>query len=214
MNETIPDQKQTLLYRLLGMPQFYRLSQKVFGKNKLYKILLKEYIKQKEGDSILDIGCGTADIVEFLAEKINYVGFDVNPRYINYAKNKFISNKNKIKLYNKRVNEADAKAFEKFDFIISIGVVHHLNDLEAINLFKLGFELLKPGGNIITVDPTVNDADSKIAKFITKRDRGEHVRLANQYKIIANKVFKNVSVIVRKDLLYISQSNCITICKK
>jgi SAM-dependent methyltransferase len=204
-------EQKTWLYHLLNMPVLYKFSQKAFGKYRLYRKITKDYINAKDGDLILDIGCGTADIVKFLPKGIQYVGFDVNAKYIIYARNKY---KDKAKLYNMRVSETNASEFGKFDFIISIGVIHHLSDSEAIDLFQLGYNLLKPGGVIITLDPAFCDADNSIAKFVTRMDRGKNVRIPEQYKSIANRVFQNAEIIIRNDLIFVPQSNCILLCKK
>jgi 2-polyprenyl-3-methyl-5-hydroxy-6-metoxy-1,4-benzoquinol methylase len=205
------DQKQTWLYRLLSSPQLYRITQNFFGRKKGYQILLNEYMILKEGNSVLDIGCGTADIVDFFPANINYVGFDINSRYIEYAQAKY---KDKVKLFCKRVSEADAVTLEKFDYIISLAVVHHLNDEEAIDLYRLGMGLLKPEGIMIIIDPTRNNSDSFIAKLLTNHDRGEHIRFPNQYEQIAKKVFPKVDVYIRNDMINIAQSICIIVCKK
>lgn len=205
------DQKQTWLYRLLSSPQLYRITQNVFGRKKGYLMLLNEYLILKEGDSVLDIGCGTADIVDFFSVNINYIGFDINPGYIEYAQSKY---KDKVKLFCKRVSEADANTLEKFDYIISLAVVHHLNDEEAINLYRLGMGLLKTDGIMITVDPTRNNSDSFIAKLLTNNDRGKHIRFPNQYEQLAKTVFSKADSYIRNDFINIAQSACIIVCKK
>lgn len=212
MKTTSHDQKQTYLYRLLSSPQLYKISQNFFGRRKGYRILLNEYMLLKEGNSVLDIGCGTADIVDFLPANINYVGFDINSRYIAYAQAKY-KDKDKVKLFCKRVSEADA-TLEKFDYIISMAVVHHLNDDEAINLYRLGMELLKSEGVMIIIDPTRNNSDSFIAKLLTNNDRGEHIRFPNEYEKLAKNVFPKVDVYIRNDMINIDQSICVIVCKK
>lgn len=208
MENTTEDQKQTLFYRLLSTPQLYILSQNIFNKNNVYKTLVEEYIKPKPGEKILDIGCGTADIVNFIPDGVKYVGFDINSRYINYAKKRY---KDRVELYCKRINEADAKSFNEFDYVISVGVVHHIGDLEAIKLFQLGKHLLKKDGIMITCDPTFNESDNFFAKFMTNNDRGEHVRLIEDYKSLASEVFSSVKAEIRKDMLNVAQSECVMV---
>lgn len=211
MENTFNDQKKSFFYRLLATPQLYRLSQNIFNKNKAYKALINEYLQPTDGDKILDIGCGTACIVDFIPPKVSYVGFDLNSRYIEYAQNKY---KDRVRLYAKRVGEAESNSFEKFDHVIAIGIVHHISDEESIKLFQLGYDLLKPGGKMITYDPTINIEDNLIAKWMTRNDRGEHIRYPNDYKVIAEKVFDSTEIHVRKDLLNVAQSICITIGRK
>lgn len=205
------DQKNRGLYQILWNPFTYLLVQNLFGKRKFYRILVKDYLTVKEGGNILDIGCGVAQIVDFLPDNIVYTGFDINSSYINYAKKKY---KNKVQLYDKKISDANTNDFNKYDYIISIAVVHHLNDKEAEDLFRLGFNLLKSNGTMITSDPTWNETDNFFAKLQTKNDRGNHIRYPNEYKAIAKKVFNKVDISVRKDLITLPQSGCIMCCKK
>lgn len=208
MENTTEDQKQTLFYRLLSTPQLYILSQNIFNKNNVYRTLVNEYIKPQPGVRILDIGCGTADIVNFIPDGVKYVGFDINSRYIKYAQNRY---RDKVELHCKRINEADAASFNEFDYVLSVGVVHHIGDQEAIKLFQLGSQLLKKGGKMITCDPTFNDSDNFFAKFMTNNDRGEHVRIINNYKKLADEVFNSVKAEIRKDMLNVAQSECVMV---
>lgn len=57
---------------------------------KRFEILTK--IGVKKNDSILDIGCGVGELVKYLNIKklaVNYVGIDINPSYIQIAKERF-----------------------------------------------------------------------------------------------------------------------------
>ena len=42
-----------------------------------------------DGAAILDVGCGTAQILRYLPEGIEYLGFDQNARYLECARNRF-----------------------------------------------------------------------------------------------------------------------------
>ena len=58
--------------------------------------------KINERESVLDIGCGTAAILNFLPSNVAYTGYDINSAYINYA----IKNYGQRAIfYNERVNE-------------------------------------------------------------------------------------------------------------
>lgn len=70
---------------LLAEPVIYRFFIKLVGSGKARKNFV-EKLGLKAGDKILDIGCGPADILEYLPETIEYIGFDSNKDYINVAK--------------------------------------------------------------------------------------------------------------------------------
>ena len=48
---------------ILSIPAVYSLLQKIMGAHKGRQILVRNYIQPYSGMKILDIGCGTADIL-------------------------------------------------------------------------------------------------------------------------------------------------------
>jgi ubiquinone/menaquinone biosynthesis C-methylase UbiE len=63
-----------------------------------------------------------------------------------------------------------------YDLIIAIGVLHHINDLILEEFLKESYRLLRPGGRLTTFDPVLHNSQSKLSRWVVKRDRGEWVR--------------------------------------
>ena len=76
------------LSSLLSFPAGYRLFRWMVGGESAWKIYLAEYVKPVPGDKILDIGCGPADVLNYLPA-VNYTGLDISPEYICSAKKRF-----------------------------------------------------------------------------------------------------------------------------
>src|ERR1041385_9212930 len=74
--------------RMLSQPWLFNLFNRLVGIQRFRSIVTDEYIRSGRGDSILDIGCGTSDVLAYLPE-IRYVGIDSNPRYIKAAQRRF-----------------------------------------------------------------------------------------------------------------------------
>lgn len=94
------------------------------------------------GDRVLDVGCGPADILEYLPQGIDYTGFDISERYIAAAKRRY-GERGKFSIM--PVSQAVGQD-AVYDSVIAIGVLHHLTDDDADALFALAANVLRPGG--------------------------------------------------------------------
>ena len=71
-------------WQLLEQPIIYRGFRFLFGSERFRKHYAS-VIDAKQGDVILNIGCGTGDILNSLPH-VQYVGFDINEKHIPKAK--------------------------------------------------------------------------------------------------------------------------------
>lgn len=196
---------------LLSLPAAYNFLQYLAGSKKALPKYVTEYILPKANDKILDIGCGTANILNYFPSSIHYYGFDLDKSYINYAKRKFGSRGTFIC---NDVNNNLIKTLPKFDIILATGLLHHLNDPEALKLFSMAAEGLKDTGRMITLDCCYVSNQSKLAAFIIKNDRGRNIRSPEAYQALALKHFSQVKVNIRHDMLNIPYTHTVMKCSK
>ena len=52
------------------------------------KTVVRDHIKPRDGETVLDIGCGPATMLPYLGQ-VTYTGIDLNPAYIETAKTQF-----------------------------------------------------------------------------------------------------------------------------
>jgi cyclopropane fatty-acyl-phospholipid synthase-like methyltransferase len=168
------------------------------------------YVRPNPRDRVLDIGCGPGDLLNFLPD-VFYFGFDQDPFYIESAKKRF---GNRGTFYCRAVSRDAFPGDSNFDIIIAMGILHHLNDEEARQLFELAHHLLKPDGRLITYDGCYTKDQSGLTRFILGIDRGKHVRDESGYKKLAGPGFSNISTCIRGDLLNIPYTIIIMECKK
>ncbi|OGX06021.1 MAG: hypothetical protein A3G87_08400 [Omnitrophica bacterium RIFCSPLOWO2_12_FULL_50_11] len=71
--------------KLLGVPAIYSFFRKFVGRDSVRRQYAEKYIRAQPGQRVLDIGCGTGDILDFLPD-VDYVGFDMDPAYISAAR--------------------------------------------------------------------------------------------------------------------------------
>lgn len=103
----------------------------------------------KDGDKVLDYGCGNGRILELISGKnIEYTGADVSQKLIDIAKNKYRDKS----VHFQKISGSDSLAFTDnyFNAVYSIAVFHHLPSSKLrLEMARELFRVTKPGGYII-----------------------------------------------------------------
>jgi SAM-dependent methyltransferase len=196
---------------ILSIPFVYNTLQRVLGVTNSEKTIVKEYMSISSNDSILDIGCATAVVLDFMPKDIKYTGFDISSQYINLAKKKYKDRENTF--FFDTYATTDSLNGEKFDKIIFNKVLHHLEDIEVSQLFDLAKHHLKDNGKVVCIDPCFIENQGFISKLIVSNDRGQNVRRPIEYKNLALKFFLDIKTTQRDDLAWIPIDCYIMECK-
>ena len=93
------------------------------------------------------------------------------------------------------------------------GVLHHLDDAASSALFATAHGALSPGGKLVTVDPTFAAGQSRTARFVISRDRGQSVRSPDGYEALAHAVFPSIDVAIHDDFLRIPFTHAVLTCR-
>jgi cyclopropane fatty-acyl-phospholipid synthase-like methyltransferase len=197
------------LRSVLSSPRMYALFFDLVGGGTRDRTLVREYICPKAGDRILDIGCGPGSIVPYMLNT-EYLGFDASSEYIDHARRRFP----RMRFVHERVSRFTISELGAFDIVLALGIVHHLDDAEAVSLFRIAHDALKPGARLITVDGVWTTDQSPIAKYLLSRDRGRFVRTADAYQKLASGVFTRIQSNIRHNLLRIPYSHIILECTR
>lgn len=173
---------------VLSHPFVYDSFQNICGAHAARIKFANEVIRAKPGERVLDLGCGTAEILRYLPKEISYHGFDISEPYIRAARERYGTRG----LFEVDIlDPVKAARLPKFDVVLTIGVLHHLSDDEAKSLFATAQAALKPGGRFISADPCLVDGQNPIARLLIKKDRGQNVRSEAGYLEVAHGVFAN-----------------------
>ena len=183
------------IQRLLDYALFYKMFGFFMGDNFFYPTYINEYIRPNKGDKILDIGCGPADILKFLTD-VDYVGIDSNAGYIQSAMKRYGG---RGRFLCKQIGEDTLSFDSKFNIIMANGVLHHLNDEDAVSLFTTAKKYLDRSGRLITIDPCLVDKQSRVTRFQFSRDRGKFIRNRDEYTKLSSAFFTSQAAI-RHDL--------------
>lgn len=128
------------------------------------KIILPLLEENKEL-KILDIGCGTGQLINEISElynDVNYLGIDVAENMIEIARK---SNKNKnIKFMNSSIESFESN--EKYDIIICTHAFPYFPDKQE--MIKKMAELCNEKGQVIIVNSSTNSLKDLIINFFLK----------------------------------------------
>ena len=160
-------QRTTGWRSVFSLPAVYRFAQRSIGSPEVRAAFVNERVRPSPGDRILDIGCGTGDIVQLLGQ-VEYIGYDPKAEYIESARERY---GDLGEFFVGSVGAVDLEP-ESFDICIAKGVLHHLDDGAAVDLFREAARVLRPGGRLITMDPVLTDDQPRIARFLTEHQTG------------------------------------------
>ena len=194
---------------VLAVPQAYQLYWTLIGGAARSRILVQDYIRPTPGDRILEIGCGPGTIVPYLPQS-EYVGFDANSHYVEKASKRFPQ----AKFVCETVSEYTLPQKSYFDIVLALGIVHHLNDRESVQLFRIAHEALRPGGKLVTLDGVWAGNQSRTERYLLAKDRGRFVRSEAEYVKLASEVFSQIKSNIRPRLLRIPYTHVILECVK
>jgi SAM-dependent methyltransferase len=179
---------------VLSHPWIYDSFQNIMGARSGRRDFSTNFVRAYPGSRLLDLGCGTAQILDYLPEGVDYWGYDINPEYIAAAQTKFGG---KGRFACRLLEESEMARILPFDIVLAIGLLHHLDDDTARNVLRLARLGLKPGGRFVSIDPVFVADQNPIARVLISRDRGQNVRDAEDYLALARHEFHLVEGMVR-----------------
>jgi ubiquinone/menaquinone biosynthesis C-methylase UbiE len=143
---------------------------------KAIRAVIRRELELGRGLRCLDLGCGPGAFSD-LFEGDDYVGVDLNARYIEYAnrarKGSFVV--------------GDARKLElpdaRFDQTLIFGLLHHLPDDGVRAVLRETRRLLVPGGRLLVIEdiPAVSKLNL-VGHLIHNVENGEHIRPAEEYR--------------------------------
>jgi SAM-dependent methyltransferase len=166
------------LWSVLESPIVYEAFHHIIGARRWLKRFANNTIQARDGDRVLDVGCGPGALLNCLPQ-VTYIGIDRNAEYIDRARR---AHGDRGRFICDDVSNFSAHGIASIDIAVAYGLLHHVDDEIAGGLLTAVAKILKPAGRLITVDPCYHPAQSSISRFIASHDRGRHVRPFEQYR--------------------------------
>ena len=195
---------------VLAHAGIYGMFQRMVGAERERRLYVERYVRPRVGDRVLDVGCGPADILDALPS-VTYVGLDMSKEYIQAARKRFGS-RGEFEIG--VVDASRVGKYHGFDLVLANGVLHHLPDEDALALLQLAKAALNPGGRLVTFDGCFVEAQSPVARFLLKKDRGAYVRNKQAYLKLAAAVFSDITATVTDDLLRVPYTHLVLECRR
>jgi SAM-dependent methyltransferase len=163
----------------------YRLWQAPFAEKKLMPLLRRPDLAAAR--RVLDVGCGPGTNVRHF-EAANYLGIDLNPGYVSYARRRF----------GREFVAADVRTYappsgQRFDFILVNSLLHHIDDAGTHQILASLGSLLTDDGHVHILD-LILPKGRGLARLLASADRGNHPRELETWKAIFGEYFDPVVV--------------------
>jgi SAM-dependent methyltransferase len=185
---------------ILQYPQIYQGFQSIGGFFGARIRAIDAYLNIRPGHHVIDIGCGPGFIVKHLPAGIRYDGFDIEKRYIDYARKRFHA---RGSFHCRQFDLSCAASLGSADVVMMNGLLHHLDNTDASALLRDVRRALKPTGVLFTLDGCLRDGNSWVANWVVRHDRGHHVRSEDEYRQLLKEHFGTVQIFIRDDLALI-----------
>jgi SAM-dependent methyltransferase len=200
------------LYRFLELPRVYEQLQKLLGAQTARTRFVEEFVRPFAGARVLDAGCGTGALLEYLPPDADYTGFDLNPAYIEAARTR---HGRRGRFFVARVGEelGDIGA-GCFDIVVAKALLHHLTDGEAAQLLRMSARALAPDGVFVSYDNVFYDGQPWFSRALTALDRGGSVRTPEGYRALASPYFASIETTLLTDMLRVPYAHFVMRARK
>jgi len=199
------------LQSVLKIPSVYALSQELSGAHRWRKKFIREMLRPVAGDKLVDIGCGPAQMLDWLPA-VRYIGLDVSEAYIESAKRKYGA-RGKF-LVGSTSTLRGHELLRDVDIVMCCGVLHHLDDDEALDLIGFAHEILKPGGRFVALETAWLSGQGRLSRWIVGQDRGKNVRTDSNYHALVAKYFSKIKIVPDLHPLRIPYAGVVMECSK
>ena len=189
--------------RLLSSAAVYSFSQRAIGAESARRWLLDQLPPLDAIRTFVDIGCGPADMLRHLPPSVAYVGVDHSEAYVRQATAAFADRPRTTFITASSDALADDPRLRGADVVLFHGVLHHLNDDEALASLTVARQALSASGVVVALEPCYLLHQSRSARWLMQRDRGANIRTDDEWRRLMATVFSDSRTRVVTNLIRI-----------
>lgn len=181
-------QRNSGIKKFLRIGGLYELLQLLAGRDiAIAKVLSTFEYHNASQAKWLDLGCGPGSLRAFIPAQIEYHGIDSEQNYIQMAKAKYPESS----FYLGGIEELSILMphGNKYDYVTSIGLFHHVDDAAMISCLTEVKKLCKSGAQILMYEPCYIKNQSFISRKLMQQDRGQCIRTYQQWVDMVQSVF-------------------------
>ena len=167
--------------RLLEHPVVYGAWQAPFAAQKFAPV--ERWLQQHDVRRVLDVGCGAGTNAPRF-ENADYVGIDINERYLESARARFP----RAQFVHADLTRADLTALGSFDFVLINSFLHHVDDASVARILQQVSGLLAPSGRIHILELVLPERRS-MARLMARLDRGRYRRPLDDWRKLFSATF-------------------------
>ncbi|OGH12441.1 MAG: hypothetical protein A2857_06195 [Candidatus Levybacteria bacterium RIFCSPHIGHO2_01_FULL_36_15] len=159
------------------------------GRQKGMKHFIRRYLKKYQCKTIADFCCGTGDFASIIPETAEYIGWDLNEKFIHYSMQRYNNDKNK-QFIKANIMQSPKIYSRKFDAVLLISTIHHFSDKDLRVLLPKVNKITK---KIVIIADIIPDPPHRLQRFFASIDRGRYVRPTEEKILILKKYFKIIA---------------------
>ena len=138
---------------------------------------------------------------------VDYVGFDINEDYVVAARSRFPD----ARFVVGTLDDLRAVVTDPVDLIVTLGVIHHVDDDEAERILTFLRTLLHRPADSFRSSP-ISTRSAPVSRRLIKADRGQHVRRKDDYVRLCRQVFEHVAIDEDESMLRVPYSVVVLDC--
>lgn len=193
-------QDETGLRKALSSGRIYSWFQSAVGAGRTRRWLATNVWKCTGDETVVDIGCGTGDMLEQLPPGIRYVGIDISEAYVERARERF-GERGRFLVGTAETMLERAGELIGADLVVCNGLLHHLDDREVMSVLQLAAAVLRPNGRFVAFEPTYLQHQPLLGRWIMGQDRGRNIRTDAEWRALVLRVFPDATARILTGLL-------------